>query len=98
MTIAAMIAMVCTSVRSSGNPMSTMRSGRQARLIKIEACGGWDNAGYCADGLLHLSSLRRRNVWTGFALRRPNQSANHVPGDASTESDDEHLEPFPPPR
>src|SRR2546426_9451452 len=32
------------------------------------------------------------------ALRRPHESANHVPGDTTTESDDEHLEPFPPPR
>src|SRR2546426_2633831 len=39
MTIAAMIAMVCTSVRISGNPMSTMGPGRQAHLIKVEACG-----------------------------------------------------------
>src|SRR5438309_8587542 len=34
----------------------------------------------------------------GLPLRRADESANHVPGDASTESDDEHLEPFPPPR
>src|SRR5206468_12303697 len=34
-----MIAMVCTSVRSSGNPMSTMGPGRQAHLLKVEACG-----------------------------------------------------------
>src|SRR5438309_10826091 len=34
----------------------------------------------------------------GLPLRRADESANHVPGDASTESADEHLEPFPPPR
>src|SRR6266566_9538851 len=86
MTMAKIIATVWTRVSSSGKPMSTMWSGRQACLIKIEACGR-----------LHPSGLRRRVIWRGRALRRPNQSANHVPGDAAGESDDEHLEPFPPP-
>src|SRR5437773_12474826 len=37
-------------------------------------------------------------MWRRRALRRPNQSADHVPGDTAGESDDEHLEPFAPPR
>src|SRR3989442_430275 len=98
MTMAMIIATVWTSVRSSGKPISTMRSEQQARLIKIEACGGWDDAMRWADGLSRLSGFRRPNMWTRRALRRPNQSTNHVPGDTSPESDDEHLEPFPPPR
>src|SRR5947199_1162872 len=37
-------------------------------------------------------------MWSGSALCRPNQSADYVPGDTAGESDDEHLEPFAPPR
>src|SRR2546425_2511876 len=59
--MATIIATVWTSVRSSGKPMSTMRSGRQACLIKIEERGSGDNAVYRAIGLLQLSGLRRRN-------------------------------------
>src|SRR5205809_338923 len=36
-------------------------------------------------------------MWSGSALCRPNQSADHVPGHTPGESDHEHLEPFPPP-
>src|SRR5207245_2577855 len=97
MTMATMIATVWTSARSSGNPISTMRSGRQARLIKIEASRSRDHAGYCAAGLPQPSGLRPA-MCTGCALRRPHQSTNHVPGDPAAESDDEHLEPFPSPR
>src|SRR2546426_3243526 len=92
MTIAMIIATVWTRVSSSGKPMSTMRSGLQACLIKIEATGAWEKA---ADG---PSDFRSRDVWTGCALRPPNQPADHVPGDPAGESDDENLEPFPPPR
>src|SRR3989454_8478829 len=49
-------------------------------------------------GRPYLSGLRRRNRGTGCALGRPHQSADHVPSDTAAESDDEHLEPFPPPR
>src|SRR5438132_11256243 len=37
-------------------------------------------------------------MWTDCALRRPDEPADHVPGDTAGESDDEHLEPLPPPR
>src|SRR5207249_413320 len=88
MTMATMIAMVWTRVRSSGNPMSTMTSRRQARLIKIEACAGPSR-----------TRTRDRPHMDGrAALRGADESADHVPGDAPAESDDEHLEPFPPPR
>src|SRR5437879_7522101 len=101
MTIAAMIAMVCTSVRSSGNPMSAMGPGRQARFIKLEACGAGTSPGIarmvCSISRAFVG-LRRRKRWTGCALRRPDETADHVPGDTAPESDHEHLEPFPPPR
>src|SRR5438445_13714277 len=97
MTSAMMIATFCTRVRSSGNPMSTMRSGRQARLIKIEACGGWEPPCVARRSALYLGSSSAQCV-DGLPLRRADESANHVPGHAPAESDDAHLEPFPPPR
>src|SRR2546426_4104987 len=71
MTMAMMIAIVWTRVRSSGKPMSTMRSGRQALLIKIEACGGWDNAGCCADALPRFSGFRPTIVSPRGVARPP---------------------------
>src|SRR2546430_16714492 len=97
MTMARIIATVWTRVSSSGKPMSTMRSGRQAFLIKIEACGGLGQRrvlrGWCAPSRKPSSAQHGGRA----ALCRPNESADHVSGDTAAESDDEHFEPVPPP-
>src|SRR2546422_7979234 len=71
MTMAAMIAMVCTSVRSSGKPRSTMRSEQQARLIKIEACGMMICLGTCGRvSNCPWTAERPRNLFGGGAVSR----------------------------
>src|SRR5437867_11048376 len=59
---------------------------------------GLGNRTVLRGGRPYLSGLRRRNMEPRCALGRPHQSADHVPGDTAAESDNEHLEPFPPPR
>src|SRR2546425_9190884 len=59
---------------------------------------GLGNRSVLRGGRPYLWGLRRPNMGTGCALGRPHQSADHVPGDTAAESDDEHLEAFPPPR